>query len=57
MPTENSRRRLPIILKRTLAMNWIGQLYEIDEGAGDDLAAKAEVRHLESRAVLDQMKT
>ena len=40
-----------------LAMKWIGQLYEIDERAGDDLAAKTELRRTESRAVLDQLKT
>ena len=40
-----------------LAMKWIGQLYEIDERVGDDLAAKTELRRTESRAVLDQLKT
>ncbi len=38
-------------------MKWIGQLYEVDDRAGDDLGAKAELRRTESRAVLDQMKT
>jgi len=40
-----------------LAMKWIGQLYEVDERAGDDLDKKAELRRTESRAVLDQLKT
>lgn len=40
-----------------LALGWIGQLYEIDERAGDDLAKKAELRKSESCAVLEQLKT
>jgi transposase len=39
-----------------LAMRWIGQLYEIDERAGDDLARRAELRRSESAAVLEQLK-
>lgn len=39
-----------------LALGWIGQLYEIDERAGDDLQKKAELRKSESRAVLEQLK-
>jgi transposase len=40
-----------------LAMKWIGELYEIDERAGDDLAKKAELRKKESAEVIATMKT
>ena len=40
-----------------LALRFIGQLYDIDERAGDDLARKAELRRTESAAVLEQLKT
>lgn len=40
-----------------LALGWIGELYEIDARAGDDLERKAELRRVESRAVLDKLKT
>ncbi len=40
-----------------LALKWIGELYEIDARAGDDLAKKAELRRTESAAVLQKMKT
>jgi transposase len=40
-----------------LAMGWIGELYEIDERAGDDLARKAELRRAEAPAVLEKLKT
>ena len=34
---------------------WIGALYDIDDRSGDDLARRAELRRLESRAVLDEL--
>jgi transposase len=40
-----------------LAMKWIGELYEIEDKAGDDLAKKAELRSRESAAVIATMKT
>src|SRR5262249_50258644 len=40
-----------------LAMGWIGQLYEIDEKAGEDLAKKAELRCTRSKEVLEKLKT
>jgi transposase len=40
-----------------LALRLIGQLYDIDERTGDDLARKAELRKTESVAVLEQLKT
>ena len=40
-----------------LAMKWIGELYEIDESANDDLAVLAELRRSKSAAVLEQLKT
>jgi transposase len=40
-----------------LALKWIGELYEIDERAGDDLARKAELRRTESADVLAKLKT
>jgi len=40
-----------------LAMKWIGQLYDVDERAGDDLAMKAELRRTESAEVIATMKT
>lgn len=39
-----------------LALDWIGQLYEIDE-RGDDLDARAELRRTESSSVLELLKT
>lgn len=40
-----------------LAMKWIGELYEIDERAGDDSERRAEQRSKESTAILATMKT
>jgi transposase len=40
-----------------LAMKWIGELYAIDERAGDDLAKKAELRRSESAEIVATMKT
>jgi transposase len=40
-----------------LALGWIGELYEIDERAGDDLERRAELRRTESEAVLTKLKT
>jgi transposase len=40
-----------------LAMGWIGELYAIDERAGDDLERRLELRRTESTAVLDKLKT
>lgn len=40
-----------------LAMGWIGELYAIDERAGDDLELKRELRRTESAAVLAKLKT
>lgn len=40
-----------------LAMKWIGELYELDERAGDDLAKKAELRRTASTEILTTMKT
>jgi len=40
-----------------LAMKWIGELYAIDERAGDDLEKKAELRRTESAQILATMKT
>ena len=40
-----------------LALGWIGELYEIDERAGDDLVRKLELRRTESAAVLARLKT
>ncbi|HVK87187.1 MAG TPA: IS66 family transposase [Kofleriaceae bacterium] len=40
-----------------LALDWIGKLYEIDERAGDDLDARAELRRTESASVLELLKT
>lgn len=40
-----------------LALGWIGELYDIDERAGDDLDKKAELRRSESAAVLEKLKT
>lgn len=39
-----------------LAMKWIAQLYEIDERAGDDLDARAQLRRTEAAAVLELLK-
>lgn len=39
-----------------LAMKWIGQLYEIDERAGGDVGARAELRRTESAEVIATMK-
>lgn len=40
-----------------LAMKWIGELYAIDDRAGDDLAKKAELRKKESAEIIATMKT
>jgi transposase len=40
-----------------LALGWIGELYEIDARAGDDLERRLELRRTESAAVLDKLKT
>lgn len=40
-----------------VALGYIGQLYEIDERAGDDLARRAELRRTESNAVLEELKS
>jgi len=39
-----------------LALGWIGELYEIDERAGDDAERRGELRRTESAAVLEKMK-
>jgi transposase len=39
-----------------LAMKWIGELYAIDERAGEDLAKRAELRAKESAEVIATMK-
>lgn len=38
-----------------LAMKWIGELYEIDERAGDDAEKRAELRLKESAGILATM--
>jgi transposase len=40
-----------------LALQWIGQLYEIDERAGGDMGKKAELRRTETAEVIATMKT
>jgi transposase len=40
-----------------LALGWIGELYDIDERAGDDCERLAELRNSESRAVIEKLKT
>jgi transposase len=40
-----------------LALKWVGQLYDIDERAGGDIAKKAELRRTESADVIATMKT
>lgn len=40
-----------------LALAWIGELYEIDDRAGDDLELRAKLRKEESSLVLDKIKT
>jgi transposase len=40
-----------------LAMGWIGELYEIDERAGDDVERRLELRQTESKEVLAKLKT
>jgi len=40
-----------------LAMGWIGDLYAIDERAGEDAALRLELRRTESAAVLAKLKT
>lgn len=40
-----------------MALNWIGQLYEIDERAGDDLDLRGQLRRTESTAVLAELKS
>lgn len=39
-----------------LALGWIGELYEIDERAGNDAARKLELRRMESATVLAKLK-
>lgn len=39
-----------------LAMQWIGELYAIDERAGDDLARRAELRRTDSAATIATLK-
>lgn len=41
----------------SLALKWIGELYEIDERAGEDLAKRGELRRTQSAEVLGLMKT
>jgi transposase len=40
-----------------VALRFIGQLYEIDERARDDLAVRAQLRRTESTTVLEQLKS
>jgi hypothetical protein len=40
-----------------LALGWIGELYAIDERAGDDIELRRELRRTESAAVLAKLKT
>jgi transposase len=40
-----------------LALGWIGELYAIDERAGDDLERRLALRQTESAAVLEKLKT
>lgn len=40
-----------------LVLGWIGELYDIDERAGDDLQARARLRQTESAEVLAKIKT
>jgi len=40
-----------------LALKWIGQLYEIDERADDDIVRRAELRRTDSAEVIATMKT
>jgi len=40
-----------------LATKWIGELYEIDAKAGEDLERRAELRRTESIVVLERLKT
>jgi transposase len=40
-----------------LALGWIGELYEIDARAGDDLERRLELRRAESATVLEKLKT
>jgi hypothetical protein len=40
-----------------LALGWIGQLYEIEDGASDDLEHRAELRRTDAPAVLQKLKT
>jgi transposase len=48
---------LPNHPEAQLALNWIGQLYAIDERAGPDLAARAELRKAEAPPILTELKT
>jgi transposase len=41
----------------TLATRWIGELYEIDERAGDDVELRRKLRRTESAPVLEKLKT
>lgn len=40
-----------------LALAWIGELYDIDDRAGDDVELRLELRRTESSAVLAKFKT
>lgn len=40
-----------------LALGWIGELYEIEDRAGDDLELRAELRRTDAPAVLEKLKT
>lgn len=48
---------LPNHPEAQLALDWIGQLYAIDERAGPDLEARAALRSSESTNVLTELKT
>ena len=48
---------LPNHPEAQLALNWIGQLYAIDERAGPDLPKRAELRKTEAPPVLAELKT
>ena len=47
---------LPNHPEAQLALDWIGQLYAIDERAGPDLELKAKLRKTEAIAVLAELK-
>jgi len=48
---------LPDHPEAQLALDWIGQLYAIDERAGPDVESKANLRRAETVAVLAELKT